>query len=74
MNLLDRMARLVRADAHGVVEALEDRGLLLRQHLRDAEAEVLGSARASGPSRWKPDASARRRSAGRIASPPWTKT
>lgn len=42
MNLLDRMARLLRADAHGMVDALEDRGLLLRQHLRDAEAEVLG--------------------------------
>ncbi|MGI9430931.1 MAG: PspA/IM30 family protein [Myxococcota bacterium] len=42
MNLLDRMARLLRADAHGMVDALEDRGLLLRQHLRDAETEVLG--------------------------------
>ena len=41
MNLLDRMTRLVLADAHGMVDALEDRGLLLRQHLRDAETEVL---------------------------------
>ena len=41
MNLIDRIARLVRADAHGVVGALEERGLLLRQHLREAELEVL---------------------------------
>lgn len=41
MDLIDRIARLVRADAHGVVDALEERGLLLRQHLREAELEVL---------------------------------
>jgi phage shock protein A len=37
LRLLDRMATLVRADAHGVLDALEERSLLLRQHLRDAE-------------------------------------
>ena len=36
-RLFDRIARLVRADAHGVVAALEDRSLLLEQHLREAE-------------------------------------
>jgi phage shock protein A len=30
----------LRADAHGVIDALEDRALLLKQHLRDAELEV----------------------------------
>ena len=41
MDLIDRIARLVRADAHGMVDALEERGLLLRQHLREAELEIL---------------------------------
>ncbi len=41
MKLIDRVARLLRADAHGVVSALEERGLLLRQHLREAELEIL---------------------------------
>ena len=36
-RLFDRIARLARADAHGVVAALEDRTLLLEQHLREAE-------------------------------------
>ena len=40
-TLFERIARLVRADAHGMVEALEERGRLLRQHLREAELEVL---------------------------------
>jgi phage shock protein A len=35
------MARLVRADAHGVIEALEERSLLLKQHLREAELELI---------------------------------
>ena len=37
LRLLDRLATLARADAHGVLDALEERSLLLRQHLRDAE-------------------------------------
>ena len=41
MDLIDRIARLLRADAHGMVDALEERGLLLRQHLREAELEIL---------------------------------
>ena len=39
-RFFDRVARLVRADAHGVVSALEDRALLLEQHLREAELAV----------------------------------
>jgi phage shock protein A len=34
------MSRTLRADAHGVIDALEDRVLLLKQHLREAELEV----------------------------------
>ncbi len=37
VGFFQRLARLVRADAHGVVSALEDRTLLLEQHLREAE-------------------------------------
>lgn len=40
MTLMDRLTVLFRADAHGVVDALEDKALLLRQHLREARAEV----------------------------------
>jgi phage shock protein A len=39
-RFFDRVARLVRADAHGVVSVLEDRSLLLEQHLREAELAV----------------------------------
>jgi phage shock protein A len=41
LRLFDRIAALVRADAHGVVDALEERSLLLKQSLRDAELELL---------------------------------
>jgi phage shock protein A len=37
MTLFDRIATLVKADAHGVVESLEERSLLLKQYLREAE-------------------------------------
>lgn len=37
MHLGQRLAFLLRADAHGVVDRLEDRSLLLKQALRDAE-------------------------------------
>ena len=40
MKLFDRFATLVRADAHGVLDQLEERTLLARQHLRDAELEL----------------------------------
>lgn len=37
MRLVDRISTLVKADAHGVVESLEDRRLLAKQILRDAQ-------------------------------------
>jgi phage shock protein A len=40
MRLFDRIAMLAKADAHGVVESLEDRSLLLKQYVREAEIEV----------------------------------
>lgn len=40
MRLLDRMSTLIKADAHGVVESLEERSLLLKQYVREAELEV----------------------------------
>jgi phage shock protein A len=40
MSLFTRWSTLMRADAHGVVDALEDKALVLRQHLRDAAAEL----------------------------------
>jgi phage shock protein A len=45
LKLFDRIATLVKADAHGVVESLEERSLLLKQYLREAELE-LGRKRA----------------------------
>ena len=41
MKLFDRMSRLVKSDAHGIIDQLEERSLLLKQHLRDAEIEVV---------------------------------
>lgn len=40
MSWLNRLRTSLRADAHGLVDALADRSLLLKQHLRDAEAAV----------------------------------
>ena len=40
MKFLDRALRMVRADAHGVMDQLEERSLLLKQHLREAEVEI----------------------------------
>ena len=40
MRFFHRFATLVRADAHGVLDQLEERTLLARQHLRDAELEL----------------------------------
>lgn len=44
-RLFDRLAFLLRADAHGVIDSLEERSLLLEQCLREADAE-LGRKRA----------------------------
>jgi len=40
MKIFDRLSRLIRADAHGVMDQLEERSLLLKQHLREAELEL----------------------------------
>ena len=40
MGLLSRMTTLLMADAHGVVDAVEDRALLLKQHVREAESDL----------------------------------
>ncbi len=40
MGLMARLSSLARADAHGVVDALEDKALVLRQQVREAAAEL----------------------------------
>jgi phage shock protein A len=40
MRWFDRFTTLVKADAHGVLEQLEERSLLAKQHLREAELEL----------------------------------
>jgi len=40
MAIMTRMLRLCKADAHGVMDQLEDKGLLLRQYLREMEASL----------------------------------
>lgn len=40
MSFFQRIQNSLRADAHGLVDALEDEALLLKQCLRDAETEV----------------------------------
>jgi phage shock protein A len=40
MRFFDRLAMLMKADAHGVLEQLEERSLLAKQHLREAELEL----------------------------------
>jgi phage shock protein A len=37
IRFTQRLSRLIQADAHGIIESLEDRALLLKQHLREAE-------------------------------------
>lgn len=39
-KLFDRIAILLKADAHGVIESLEERSLLLKQCVREAEIEL----------------------------------
>lgn len=40
MRFLERVTLLVKADAHGVMDQLEERSLLLKQHLREAELDL----------------------------------
>lgn len=37
MGVMTRLVRLIKADVHGVMDQMEDRGLLLNQYLRDME-------------------------------------
>jgi len=40
MRIIQRVGRLVRSDAHGILDQLEERSLLMKQHLRDAEIDL----------------------------------
>jgi phage shock protein A len=40
MGIMTRMLRLCKADVHGVMDQLEDKGLLLKQYLREMEASL----------------------------------
>ena len=40
MRFMDRLRLVVKADAHGVMDQLEEKSLLVKQHLREAELEV----------------------------------
>lgn len=40
MGILTRCMNLFKADIHGVMDQLEDKGLLLKQYLRDMEAAL----------------------------------
>jgi phage shock protein A len=42
MSLFDRFKTTLRADAHGLIDAIEEPRLMLEQHLRDAELAVHG--------------------------------
>ena len=37
MSILTRMIRLCKADIHGVMDEMENKELMLKQHLRDME-------------------------------------
>jgi phage shock protein A len=39
-KLFDRITTLIKADMHGVLESLEERSLLLKQYVREAEVEL----------------------------------
>tara|TARA_Y100000589_G_scaffold332118_3_gene389465 strand:+ start:11092 stop:11793 length:702 start_codon:yes stop_codon:yes gene_type:complete len=41
MTIISRMVRLIKADVHGVMDSIEEPALLLKQALRDMEAEHL---------------------------------
>jgi len=42
MGILSRVVRLCKADLHGVMDQMEDKELLLRQHLREMRAVIAG--------------------------------
>jgi phage shock protein A len=41
MAILTRIFRLFKADIHGIMDQIEDQGLLLKQHLRDMEESLV---------------------------------
>ena len=41
MAILSRIIRLFKADIHGVMDQIEDQGLLLKQHLREMEESLV---------------------------------
>ena len=41
MAILTRIFRLFKADIHGVMDQIEDQGLMLKQHLRDMEEALI---------------------------------
>jgi len=43
MQFFDRFINLAKADAHGVLDSLEDPGLVLKQCLREAENELVSN-------------------------------
>ncbi len=43
MRFFDRFINLAKADAHGVLDSLEDAGLVLKQCLREAENELVSN-------------------------------
>jgi phage shock protein A len=40
MTILSRMSHLCKADLHGVMDQIEDKGLLLKQYLREMESAL----------------------------------
>lgn len=48
MSIMTRFIRLWKADLHGVMDHMEDRSLLLNQHLREMEAALAEKAAALG--------------------------
>jgi phage shock protein A len=40
MSIMTRMVRLCKADVHGVMDQLEDKGLLLKQYVREMESSL----------------------------------
>jgi phage shock protein A len=40
MGLMNRMVRIWRADLHGVMDQIEDKGLLFKQYLREMESSL----------------------------------
>ncbi|BBO66256.1 hypothetical protein DSCA_01860 [Desulfosarcina alkanivorans] len=40
MGIMTRLLRLCKADVHGVMDQLEDKGLLLKQYLREMETSL----------------------------------